>query len=86
MHKDVGHKLVSEELFGMRDLLNLAWSLPACKKCEVQEGGICRWKNGTNNKFDCFGGKPDSGTYHLLPLPGPFLDISRRSASDRLID
>ena len=79
--------LVSGELFRMQDSMNLAWSLSACKKCEVQEGGICRWKNGTNNKFDCFGGKmPDSGTYHLLFLPGPFLDVSRRSTSDRLMD
>ncbi|XP_027175276.1 rust resistance kinase Lr10-like isoform X2 [Coffea eugenioides] len=65
--------LVSGELFGMRDLLNLAWSLPECKKCEVHEGGICRWKNGTNNKFDCFGGKPDSGVSKKLLISGPIV-------------
>ncbi|KAL3533603.1 hypothetical protein ACH5RR_007124 [Cinchona calisaya] len=49
--------LVSAEIFEMKNMLNLTWSLPRCKSCEVHEGGICRRKNGTNNQIDCYGGK-----------------------------
>ncbi|KAL3533661.1 hypothetical protein ACH5RR_007182 [Cinchona calisaya] len=49
--------LVSAEIFEMKNMLNLAWSLPRCKSCEVHEGGICGRKNGTNNQIDCYGGK-----------------------------
>ncbi|CAI9097364.1 OLC1v1033766C1 [Oldenlandia corymbosa var. corymbosa] len=37
-------KTVSAEMF-QTDLIILYWSLPLCRRCEVQ-GGICRWRTG----------------------------------------
>ncbi|CAI9097372.1 OLC1v1033774C1 [Oldenlandia corymbosa var. corymbosa] len=69
-------KLVTGTLF-QTDFLELFWSLPLCRKCELH-GGICRWKGGSRNEIGCLrGNKHQSGILKKrLFISGKFCGFS----------